>query len=41
MEIADVNCGEIVDVGGVVYMVDYFCRDGPEPCETLAVHSRG
>ena len=41
VERADVNCDGIVDVGDVVYLVNYLYRGGPEPCEALAIHSRG
>jgi len=40
MERADVNCDGIVDVGDVVYLVNYLYRSGPKPCEASAVHSK-
>ena len=33
MEAGDTNCDSVVNVGDVVYLVNYLYREGPPPCQ--------
>jgi hypothetical protein len=31
MDVADVNNDEVVDIGDVIYIINYLFRNGPQP----------